>query len=547
MNTLRQPRGGGVCEDYQASLERRVAQGDGDLVCRDTELCEVVERLLREGDARNVHAPLGLHPLAVMEASLQAPPGWGHSTGGLASPATPPGLGVLAKAFEVLERAALNLYLCPWRKEYRVIKVFSGMFTHLIRPAFSKQQVGDLFGLLGYRVTGEELELLSPPLPPATLLGFACAFFAARCECQMLSSAAATLGGGALVERHLVEERQKGHSLRRALENVQGKMEVTRRGYREDQMSPLEGDLDLYTAEGQACNGERGAEGPGETSIVSYYKENSNKFCSDSFQAAGGSSTATQKKGVCVSTLKYELTGTSSAGSGASRESAEHPRGVSGLRNDSKISEDVRTGLSQGQSQLCHCFNTGTLYNYKCEQCQMIHTDCHILEKCKMAGHSTCLVSDTDLHELREGKASTLQGGASFLEKTTEDRWSQPGKSSVSLPGAPSHFTSTSLPAGASHHQVPLTLHHCTPHPSPPQLACLTCKIFHSLSCSQGELCQKRQHKVRKLGGCTSKRGCRNTPQFLCRYCGTEHCKDCWYRDPLNCVCGQPLPMSSEV
>ncbi|XP_036400124.1 spermatogenesis associated 2-like [Megalops cyprinoides] len=541
MNTLGRPSSGGVCEDYRVSLERRVVQGDGDLVCQDAALCEVLERLLREGDAQNVHAPLGLQPLAVMEASLQAPPSWGHSTGGLASPTMSPGLGMLAKAFEVLERAALNLYLCPWRKEYRVIKMFSGMFTHLIRPAFSKQQVDNLFGLLGYRITGEELELLAPLLPPATLLGFACAFFAARCECQMLSSAAATLGGGVLVERHLVEERQKGHSLRRALENLQGKVEVTRRGYREDKMSPLEGDLDLYTAEGQACNGERGAEGLAETSIVSYYKENSNKFCSDSFQAAGGSSTATQKKGVCVSILNYELTGTSSAGSGASRESAEHPRGAGGLRNDSKISGDARAGMSQGQSQLCHCFNTSALFNYKCEQCQMIHTDCHILERCRMAGHSTCLVSDTDPHE-REGKASTtLQDGASFLEKTKS------GKSNVSLPGASSCFTSTSLPAGASHRPEPFTLHKCAFALSAlSELACHTCRVFHSLDCHDGRLCQKR-HEVNRLGGCTAKQGCRNTPQILCWYCGTECCKDCWYRDPLYCVCGQPRPISSEV
>ena len=98
---------------YQANLERRIQQGDWNLVCRDEDLCKEVEGLLSKGAAQDTHCPLGLDPLSVMETSLEASPFTSGQTG----------LERLAKAFEVLELAALNLYLCPWRKEYRVVKV----------------------------------------------------------------------------------------------------------------------------------------------------------------------------------------------------------------------------------------------------------------------------------------------------------------------------------------------------------------------------------------------------------------------------------------
>lgn len=95
------------------------------LVCRDEELRAQVEGMLMDGDARNVHQ-LGLEPLKVMEESLKA---------AAASAAAPVangrrwksyrGLQGLAKAFEVMEQAALNLHLGPWREEYKTVKVCS--------------------------------------------------------------------------------------------------------------------------------------------------------------------------------------------------------------------------------------------------------------------------------------------------------------------------------------------------------------------------------------------------------------------------------------
>lgn len=100
-------------EVYQASLERRLLRGEWDLVSRDAELCEEVETCLSECSPQHFHSQLEPDTLSVIEASLRA----SHHTLGQKR------LKSLVKAFEVLELAALNLYLCPWRKEYKVVKV----------------------------------------------------------------------------------------------------------------------------------------------------------------------------------------------------------------------------------------------------------------------------------------------------------------------------------------------------------------------------------------------------------------------------------------
>lgn len=108
---------------YEHSLERQILGKGSSLVCRDEELLTQVEGLLMDGDAQDVHQ-MGVEPLKVMEESLKA------VAASSSAPATNArrgksnrGLQGLARAFEVMEQAALNLYLGPWREEYKTVKV----------------------------------------------------------------------------------------------------------------------------------------------------------------------------------------------------------------------------------------------------------------------------------------------------------------------------------------------------------------------------------------------------------------------------------------
>ncbi|CAF98920.1 unnamed protein product [Tetraodon nigroviridis] len=132
---------------YSYSLEQQILQRGSSLVCRDEDLCTQVDQLLRDGDARETHC-LGLDPLLEMEESLKASAadsGRAEARGGLQG---------LAKAFEVVEQAAINLYLGPWRKEYQFVKV-TGQTTVTV-PWQTSQSLHHLLrfsSLLGCRCT----------------------------------------------------------------------------------------------------------------------------------------------------------------------------------------------------------------------------------------------------------------------------------------------------------------------------------------------------------------------------------------------------------
>lgn len=110
---------------YNYSLEQQIVGQGSSLVCRDEELWKQVEGLLRDGDGRETHC-LGLDPLMVMEESLKA-----AACTSIRRVNGKGGIQGLAKAFEIVEQAALNLYLGPWRKEYKIVKVSLQCWGHV--------------------------------------------------------------------------------------------------------------------------------------------------------------------------------------------------------------------------------------------------------------------------------------------------------------------------------------------------------------------------------------------------------------------------------
>lgn len=117
---------------YDHILEQQIVGRGSSSACKDENLWKLVEDQLKDVDAQELHC-LGLDTLREMEESLKpaaasAPPG-SYSR----RVRTSGGLRGLARAFEVMEQAALNLYLGPWRKEYSVIKV-GQIKAEMIKP-----------------------------------------------------------------------------------------------------------------------------------------------------------------------------------------------------------------------------------------------------------------------------------------------------------------------------------------------------------------------------------------------------------------------------
>lgn len=436
----------GLIQEYDRTLEQQILARGSCLACRDEQLSAKVEELLRDSDPREVHR-LGLDPLRVMEESLAAASAAAYGRRGGAKR----GLQGLAKAFEVLEQAALNLYLGPWREEYKLIKMYSGTFTHFISPVLSMPQTEKVFGLLGYQPSPsrpQQLRLQSPRVSPASLedlLRLSCAFFLARCECRLLLSALGKRAGDGRWELAVVRERARGISPEVAVDIA------------EKQMEPMDGELDLYREE-ESAGGDDAPPGGGER----------------------------RRNGPADSTRSSSF--------------------YRGRRSDQNSSQQVQVPGPDGSrsEDLCSCLRAPPLRLHRCFDCRALHDiTCVKLAECSVGRHR--------VEEVPDG----LNGAA------------------IS-------------PADPEPPTVRPISYHCEAARAEPQLVCLTCHAFHGASCVQGKLCRST-HQIKRLGTCSCGKACSRTPLVLCHYCGNEFCRECWYKNPVTCSCGQTFDLSTSV
>lgn len=96
--------------------------------------------------------------------------------------------------------------------------MYSGTFTHFIKPVLPVSQIEKVFGLLGYQLSSrhEQLRLQPSRVSPGSLsdlLRLSCAFFLARCECRLLVTALGKRVGESQWELSMVRERLRGNSL----------------------------------------------------------------------------------------------------------------------------------------------------------------------------------------------------------------------------------------------------------------------------------------------------------------------------------------------
>ncbi|XP_022612119.1 uncharacterized protein LOC111229890 [Seriola dumerili] len=544
---------------YDHSLEQQIMGRGSNLACRDEELWKQVEGPLRDGDAQEIHC-LGLDPLSVMEESLKAAAmasatraargGQVKARGGLQG---------LAKAFEVLEQAALNLYLGPWREEYKVVKMYSGMFTHYIKPVLSMPQIKKLFGLLGYQPSSsrhEQLFLQALAASLDELLHLSCAFYLARCECRLLQAALGKHVGEPQWELSLVRERQRGNSLQVALENTKKTLKV-----KQPLMEPLDGemDMDLYTDE--HVNGrQREAvvnddESPrslawltASSASPAPVKTQSNGMTS--LSSSSTSLAVTQQ--VCISTLNCQLPKVSplesqSTRSSASKRQSRHPYEESGFdkaesQSVSRQLEAMELCRSEAEANhFCSCLQSSTVYPNRCIECNTLHNiTCDLHQQCIMKNHS--LVTSYNMAEVmkEQGAASAQSESLRVSDRAIPTLTSSSAAMSSLVQYHDPESINPSLP--------PITYHDCCNLAQlDPQVLCRTCSVFHTRSCRDVDRCQSQHHTVKKLEVCACGKTCPRNPLVLCRYCGKEYCRDCWYRNPVVCTCGQTFDQSSPV
>lgn len=422
-------------------------------------------------------------------------------------------------------------------------------------------QVTELFSLLGYHVSvgasgEEELRLGTSRMLADDLLLLACSFFIARCECQLLLSTLEPLSPSPARasewELRLVQERRRGHSLQVALQSVQRSLGSPLRPVKEISCdSTSEADEDLYTGEGDVgYSSPEAVEGP-VRARGSHRPQNrplKQSHSSPLLTTSGAASSQTAR--LCVSTLNYQITTPSSPG-GVAR-----PEPLGGLEEQTFQKPGSKSpSVPQKHPEVCSCVESGQHY-YLCQDCNMLHgLTCAITDHCRDLRHNVSFSGHADLPE-----ASGLSEIKHIKLMSPKDKQSPPGfpERHFCLVGTDKpHITCYTCRSAhdclcvegqqcaESNHQVEYQLepsqsmpfHDCctTSHP---HFGCLDCREFHSASCYRGDSC-KQTHNVHILGDKCEK--CSLPPEVLCRHCCAQFCRDCWYKSPLQCLCGKPF------
>ncbi|XP_016336475.1 spermatogenesis-associated protein 2-like protein [Sinocyclocheilus anshuiensis] len=562
MNSANKKTADGLINRYQTNLERRIEKGDRSLICRDEDFCKEVERLLHSGNAQKMHNLHGLDSLAVMEKSLHAFP---SKTGQM-------GLEKVSKAFEVLELAALNLYIYPWRREYRLVKMFSGMFTHLIKPALTLQQAKELFGLLGYQASSpneeEELALNSKLVPADFLLSLACGFFIARMECQLLLSALGSVDKGVEWVLQLVKERQVGHSLQIALENTKRKSDAA--SVSEAILTGgMDAELDLYTEQADASHMISISDSPPDSS----YMQPKEKPLSKTLQREPSQSNM------------------------GNNEDARQGKSLINPGPMESFAEDQIEGDAQRQAAaklLCKCITPNQLYIYECENCKDMHiSSCSRYRECKMKGHTLALCSDKaeelystqDQIRLAKEKSKDSLKTHYCMDDPTSDSFLvcyecqlihdhncniiqmcnlkqhnvQPTGKLQPPQGEQANAQKRHKCLSAAHHKQYSQETGDTERPIPyhdycwkgdqtlPETVCLTCKVFHFSGCPDRRHCSQKHNMQNVKTYCVTCLSFDHSTLQVCRYCGDVYCTLCCYKYTLMCRCGKAFLRPSSV
>lgn len=189
-------------------------------------------------------------------------------------------------------------------------------------------------------------------------------------------------------------------------------------------------------------------------------------------------------------------------------------------------------------NHLCSCLQSPNICLKHCIQCNTLHSfTCALLEHCKAQSHRIEFPHITT-EEMEELRALSEKGGNPRVSVSPTLSSSSVAMSSLVLCDDPEPMSQSLHPIG---------FHDCCDlaHPNP-QALCISCGVFHSVSCRGKDYCQMH-HKIKPLGVCSCGRTCSRNPLVLCRYCGNEYCRDCWYRNPVVCTCGQTFDQSSPV
>lgn len=133
------------------------------------------------------------------------------------------GLRALRRAFGLLETVGTNLFLHPWKKEFRSIKTYTGPFVYSVRSALLEDDVHAILSHMGYVPEPGAAYRLQEPAGALQLKMVSFELFLARVECEQMLEIHSQVKDKGYSELDVVSER------RSSAEDVRGCADALRR------------------------------------------------------------------------------------------------------------------------------------------------------------------------------------------------------------------------------------------------------------------------------------------------------------------------------
>ncbi|XP_030067624.1 spermatogenesis-associated protein 2 [Microcaecilia unicolor] len=111
-------------------------------------------------------------------------------------------------AFGVLETVGINLFLYPWKKEFKHIKTYTGPFVYYIKSALIEEDIRQILNYMGYVHELGAVYKLKDMVDTAQVKRISFELFLARVECELLLEIHLQVKDKGYLERDVIHERK---------------------------------------------------------------------------------------------------------------------------------------------------------------------------------------------------------------------------------------------------------------------------------------------------------------------------------------------------
>ncbi|XP_069507290.1 spermatogenesis-associated protein 2 [Ambystoma mexicanum] len=120
-------------------------------------------------------------------------------------------LHTLYRAIEVLETVGINLFLYPWKKEFKTIKTYTGLFVYTVKSTLREEDIKQILSYMGYEHEMGSGYKLKDLVDTTHVKRVSFELFLARVECELLLDIHAQVKEKGYSQLNVINERKNNN------------------------------------------------------------------------------------------------------------------------------------------------------------------------------------------------------------------------------------------------------------------------------------------------------------------------------------------------